>query len=344
MRSFCSFLVIRDEEIVQIDRIASRAGWELQFSEDPSNKFSFSDNGFMERSQPSALKIQQPDQTHGQLIKIIGEQTTASNITQLIYAAHNVIECDPSTRLGMLAPFELPEDITEQASIFQNVFQTEGYFEKFTYQPNLSVAIALAAEAWSDMRLVYAIHKLSQSLECKSITWWSALPRHGQVFEKYSEFHSIHVNTASSINLAFSAIEELNLQVLSSLKDKRFMDGDWNPAVLKKTNAKLKEVGIEPDQPVPWIQRGNKTLAEEAIKPKLGKLEKYSDGELVRDRELSLADALHYCSYLRNFMTTHALSSEAQFLGPYEVHNVQSVARRLILSKCGLWNVSAKDL
>ncbi len=77
---------------------------------------------------------------------------------------------------------------------------------------------------------------------------------------------------------------------------------------------------------------------------KTAKLAEHSDGHKVRDVTVSLPDAIHACSYLRNFMTAHAFSSNTPRLGPYEVFNVQSVARRLILSNCKLWNVWTDDL
>lgn len=47
-----------------------------------------------------------------------------------------------------------------------------------------------------------------------------------------------------------------------------------------------------------------------------------------------------FCDVFRS----HGFSDSSEFLGPYEVFNVESLARRLILSKAQLWNVSTDDI
>ncbi|MBB5520203.1 hypothetical protein, partial [Amphiplicatus metriothermophilus] len=194
-------------------------------------------------------------------------------------------------------------------------------------------------------KIVYAIHKLSESYETEAITPWSAHPGHGQIFEKHSGEFSDHVRTSIAINLAYSAIEEMNLQVNSNREknvwscNKTFT---WNPDVLKDIESRLCAAGIDPASSVVWVVRGAET--EVAIHPIRNHSSSYSDGQTVRDNELSLPDAIQACRYLRNYMTAHAFGSDTPRLGPYEVYNVQQVARFLILSKCGVWNVRTVDL
>ena len=206
------------------------------------------------------------------------------------------------------------------------------------------VGVAVAANAWLDRRTVYAIHKLAKSYEIEAITPWSAHPRYGQIFEKHSGEFSDHVRSSIAINLAFSAIEELNLQINSSREKPRWLDKEftWNPPVLMDITSRLEKAGINLDRTVDWIARGDET--ELAIQPARARFSAYGDGQIVRDIELSLPDAIHACSYLRNFITAHAFGKETPRLGPYEVYNVQQVARFLVLSKCGLFNVWADDL
>jgi len=58
----------------------------------------------------------------------------------------------------------------------------------------------------------------------------------------------------------------------------------------------------------------------------------------VRDKELAIADAIHYASWLRNFVAAHKLRALASEVSPYDVHNVQMVARRVLLGHLGLWD------
>jgi hypothetical protein len=135
--------------------------------------------------------------------------------------------------------------------------------------------------------------------------------------------------------------------VKSDAKKWRFLDpvtAEWNPLVLEDIKKRLAEAGVNPEHKVYWILRGDESISETAIKPTLGTPAPYSDSQVVRDLELTLPEALHFCSYIRNIMTAHKLREVSAYLGPYDVHNVQSVARLLILSKCGVWNVCAHDL
>jgi len=342
MGSFCSFLVLNPYHSKLLDSIETPSSWNLKLCPDPSGRFWF--DGYVERSisHPEFLGSQKDDEAAGELLLVEGDKDLADNIINLISAVLVVIEGMPSERVGLRYGFEIPDDEQEKESIFKNVFRTHGFFEQFLHHPELPIAIKVAANAWNDRSTIYAIHKLSKSFEEESITWWSAAPRYGEIFAKSSDLYRSHVGTATAINLAFSGIEELQLQLKSSPQNQRWSDissAEWNPVVLKDIEKRLRSSGIDPADRLNWIVRGEETEAEAEITPSLGVPTDYSDGQVVRDTELTIPEALHVCSYIRSFMTAHRLSSAAPWLGPYEVHNAQSLLRRLILSKCGVWNV-----
>lgn len=347
MQSYCSFLIVNPSHSTLVDSLCTPDDWSLRLRPDPSERFWFTQHGWRSLSHPTSLGCQGTEESPGQLIVVEADELIANNIIQLVCASHDVIEGNPSERIGLRSAIEIPNDSAEQQNLFRNVFQTKGYFGQFVHQPEIPVALYMATKAWLDKSIVYAIHKLSQSVARESITWWSTHPRHGQVFEKSSEHHADQVNTSVAINLAFSAIEELQLQVKSDAKSKRWLDNvtaEWNPLVLEDIKNRLAEAGVNPEHKVSWILRGDESISEASIRPTLGTPAPYSDSQVVRDLELTLPEALHFCSYIRNFMTAHKLREVSAYLGPYEVHNVQSVARLLILSKCGVWNVCAHDL
>lgn len=347
MKSYCTFLVLDPTHVEAVASLSSAAGWKIRFIPDPSERFWFYKNGVTQISHPAALIKPLAGSTPGQLMVVDSDETTANNISALIGAANDVLEGMPSQQLKFRNAFELPEDRDEQLSIFRNVFRTHGLFEQFGHSSDLPLATAVAARAWPDKSLVYAIHKLALSLEMESITWWSTHPRYGQIFDKHTERHSGHVRTSAAINLAFSAIEEIKLQVKSSATNKRFLDnetGEWGPKVLHDILERLRNAGIDVEQRLNWVVRGEASKSEEGIKPTLGMPAPYFDNQIVRDLELTIPEALHISSFIRNYMTAHGFSEASAFLGPYEVFNVQSLARRLILSKCQLWNASTEDV
>lgn len=301
-----------------------------------------------ELAQASALKdfgLLREGHQHGRLLILQVEQSEADNIIQLICAANLILEGFPDRYSPPTHGFRLPNDDADRERLFENVFRTDGYFQKFTYRETLPVAVAAAARAWNDKKTVYAIHKLADSYQTESVTPWSMHPRYGQVFEKHTEDFASHVGTSVAINLAYSAIEELGLAVGASSTKPRNIGKNtfvWNPEVLKPFEERLKSSGIDPTRTIDWVTRGEKTEVE--IYEMLGSPTDHSEGFEIRDRQIPLPDAINFCEFLRSRMTAHAFSGDTSRLGPYEVYNTQQVARFLILSKCNLWNTWTEDL
>jgi len=349
MPEFCSFLVFSPNEIDLIHSICATANWSTRDIPDPSMRYAFSERGgISELFQASALKdigLWREGQQGGRLLLLETEKTEADNIIQLICAANVILEGFPVIKNPPTAAFELSDDEADREITFENLFRRDGLFQWFTWHQTLPVAVAIAAEAWGNKKLVYAIHKLAHSYETECVTPWSMHPRNGQVFEKHTDDFASHVGTSVAINLAYSAIEELDLGVKASPDKPRSIEKgtfEWSPEVLEPFKARLRKAGIDPERTIDWVSRGDQS--EVPVYEMLNQLTEYSDGVEVRDRKVSLPDAIIFCEFLRNTMTAHAFSSKTQRLGPYEVYNVQQVARFLILSKCNLWNTWTEGL
>ncbi len=348
MRSFCSFLVFRPNEIDLIQSVCAEANWSTRSIPDPSTRFKFTTSGVSEVIKADALAhlgAIRGEEEYGRLLVLEGEQSEADNIIQLICAANLILEGFADQYSPPSHGFEIPNEPTKREEIFRCLFRTQGYFEKFLHRETLPVAVAVAAKAWTNSRLIYAIHKLAQSYTTESVTPHSMHPHYGQSFEKHTSEYSSHVKTSVAINLAYSAIQEIGLDVRASRDNKRWLDNKafvWNPKVLNDIKARLEKSGIDCDRTIDWIVRGEKSEVD--VHPTRDTPGMFSDGEMIRDREMSLPDAINACEYLRNHMTAHAFSRSTPLLGPYEVYNTQQVARLLILSKCGLFNVWTEDL
>ena len=191
------------------------------------------------------------------------------------------------------------------------------------------------------------MHKWRLSLDLDSFTPHSASPRRGQIFPTHYPDDTYHVKAAFAVIAAFSAIEELGLEVRSSSKKPRFI-GDskdqWNPDVFDDIKNRLCAIGINPHEEFEWVIRGQQRTIEDEFKPVLGKASSWGNGNDVRDRTLSIADAIHYSSLVRNFIAAHKFSKFVGELGPYDVFNVQSIARRLIISSLGVWMKRIDDI
>lgn len=262
MLEFCSFLVFRPDEIDLIHSNSAAANWSTRDIPDPSMRYAFFERGMSELSQASALTdigIFRKGQQQGRLLLLETEQADANNVVQLVCAANLILEGFPFIKNQPTAGFELSDGDADRKITFENLFRRDGFFQWFTYRQTLPVAVAIAAAAWRDKKLVYAIHKLAHSYETESVTPSSMHPRFRQVFQKHSVDFSSHVGTSVAINLAYSAIEELGLGVKASTEKPRSIGQGtfvWNPEVLDPFKERLRRAGIDPERTINWVTRG----------------------------------------------------------------------------------------
>src|SRR5208283_6100462 len=72
-----------------------------------------------------------------------------------------------------------------------------------------------------------------------------------------------HVYLANAVTLAYSAIEELGLEIRAGRDNpSRMPDGTWNPAVKADLEARLRDSGIDLSETALWTLRGPKTQIE----------------------------------------------------------------------------------
>ena len=188
----------------------------------------------------------------------------------------------------------------------------------------------------------YAMHKLALSYQSSSPHLMDLHPgysprRFGVVNDPIR-----HVYMANAVTLAYSAIEETGLEVRASQKNPAKMpDGTWNPTVRADLERRLQSAGIDTSDTHIWTLRGPKTRIEKKRPPPSAGKPSWSGGN-VRDVNIRIIDALAMASWLRSGTTTHRFSDTARSLTAYDAHNVQSLARQLILAKFGFWRPLTK--
>jgi len=343
MPSYCSFLVFRRNEIDLVLSTCASIGLNVGEITDPSTRYRFWDSGMCEISQARALEEDYSGEL-GKLLVLDEDESTANNFIQLVCASNVVLEGFPDRGTPAIRGFPLDDDPSERELLFRNVFRSDGYFQQFIWRETLPSAVAFAAHAWGEKKLIYAIHKLAESYETEAVTPHSMHPRYGQVFEKHTDEFKSHVRSSIAINLAYSAIEELSLTVQASSEKPRFLQGtkDWNPEVLEPFLERLSKGNIEPDATIDWIARG--AITELEAFAGIGEASEFSDGDEVRDIKVSLPYAIQFCEFLRNQLTAHSFKAGTERLGPYEVFNCQNVARLLLLKRCKMFGVWTEDL
>jgi hypothetical protein len=254
---------------------------------------------------------------------------------------------------GMLLAYPEPGLISNFGFIKEYIEEQNSWYKEKTHInylkkiENVAFGCQIASKVVEDKQLIYAIEKYKVSIELASFTPKSADPMYGQVFENYDIIHNYHTRSAFSIISAFSVIEELELEVRSSAVNKRFLNnetGEWNPKVLKNINERLVKANIGTDLTFDWIYRGEPTKIEQETKPLFGIDSKWiTYGKDVRDKTLTFPEAIHHASYLRNFIASHKFKELTQYISPYDVNNLQLLARQLIIRKMKMWEIMLND-
>jgi hypothetical protein len=193
-------------------------------------------------------------------------------------------------------------------------------------------ACALAGEASRHRSTAYAIHKLHLSYRSCSMNPMDLQPGPFKLYPVERD-PIAHVHNANAITSAYSAIEELRLEiVVPQGQSSRMPDGSWNAKVRADLEGRLRAAHINLSDTHIWTLRGPPTRIERRRLPKgIGK-PKWSRGS-VRDIKLPIIDAIAMASWLRSKVSTHRFSNEAKSLTAYDAYNVQSLARRLILER-----------
>jgi hypothetical protein len=150
------------------------------------------------------------------------------------------------------------------------------------------------------------------------------------------------ISCGFAVTLAYSAIEELGLEIRGSQKNPSNMpDGTWNPSVKADVEARLRKSGIDVSSAAIWTLRGPRMRIEKLRPPPSAGKPSWSRGS-VRDVNVRLIDALALASWLRSSTTTHRFTDTARSLTVYDAHNVQALVRRLIMEKFGFWQRRTK--
>jgi hypothetical protein len=235
----------------------------------------------------------------------------------------------------------LPEDGEELETL--NRFERHREVEH-SHQRNLCEAAALAAKLSHRKKWRYAAAKYWMSLRICSVPGMETHPTEGRRFGVELDPLN-HVLFAYAIIAAYSVIEELGFEVRTTKEhpSSRIKRGQWDPVLREDLENRLRSGGIDLNDDEVFILRGTPTIVEREGRRRgtvWGTKASWATGE-VRDRHLSVVDAIGYASWLRSNVSSHKLSRGARHeqraasLTIYDVQNVQQLARRLLLETTG---------
>ncbi len=265
-----------------------------------------------------------------EVIVLASKWEMAQKATNLIYSALVLIEGDSMADiLSAQPPIAHSRDDKQLTGL--RAPRRPMTNEYYLSTPEIPNACLLAVRAGARRHLAYAITKYHVSCQIYSIPYVDLEPFRTPNI-RLSPFHNDHVRFATSIILAYSVIEELGLEIRASQsRPSRLESGEWNPKVRSDLEYRLIKARIDIHEDITWLSRGPSTNVERIRPVKSRFKSSWSEGA-VRDSEVELVEAIARASWLRSKVSSHAFTELAKSLSPYDVANVQSVARRLLLS------------
>ena len=266
----------------------------------------------------------------GEIIITAKKWQTAQQALNLIYAGMTLVDSYNTNIFSSSRPLATENAVSSQAKT--NKIPTEFH----CYTPSIPRACEIAVKASRSLKYTYALTKYFYSCELFSTPSIELDPFHSPNL-KISSFREDHVRFATSILVAYSAIEELNLHIKASNENpSRLENGKWNPDVRNDLENRLKENKINIQEPLLWSIRGPRRSLDKKSRLQAIQPAEYSKGQ-VKDIDVDICDAISESSWLRSKISAHGFSKLASSLSPYDVSNVQHIVRRILLEIFGYW-------
>jgi hypothetical protein len=261
----------------------------------------------------------------------------AQRALNLLRACHTIDSGDLFDDLD--DPLAIPQDPHSPEDLAEG--ERESGLRRNFSAHHLGFAAGMAIKASYSRTLQYAIYKLFLSLQTVSVPLMNHHPRYSPRLYGVESEPANHVRLANAITLAYSAIEELQLEVRGSReKPARKEDGSWDPDTLADVSKRLTLAGIDLTSPIVWTIRGAPTRVHKMKRHPKGVPASWTSGP-VRDQLVSIPDALRFAGSLRSSATTHKFVKESRSITVYDAHNLQHLARRLIMERLGCWPIDS---
>jgi hypothetical protein len=229
----------------------------------------------------------------------------------------------------------IPQDLENLEDLTKYDLRPGGRTARARY--DVLLATKIAAKLSRRRYLQYAAYKLQQSLLTASADYMDLQPNYYRKQFYVANHPHHHVQMSTAITLAYSAIEELHLEPRPiDSKPIKLPNGSWEPLALASLNNRLEKAGIDLKASLVWTVRGSPTRIDKSRRAPSGNKQSWSRG-LVRDKAVTIQDALVASSWMRSRCTTHRYTEETKSISMFDVHNVQFLVRRLLLERIGIW-------
>jgi len=141
------------------------------------------------------------------------------------------------------------------------------------------------------------------------------------------------ISISNVIICCYSVLEELGLNIVVKQNESSLTsDGTkWNPDVYNRLCNSLLENNLNPNMDVMWLSRNGILRPFKTPVINITSECEWSDGNMIKDFNIKLTDAILELSYMRSKLSSHNIGSRVLQLTIYDAENAFHLARMVLL-------------
>ena len=259
----------------------------------------------------------------------------AQEILDLLTATISLTHSEPIFEIRQLLVYPLDNDDEAFDSFWFPNDELRSKINDEYHIGNIPLACEVAAKLSYKKSLINSVYKYYLSSYLCSMHPIDLQPFY---YYRLSPFLYDHLRFAYAIVIAYSILEELELEIRASKKNPSKIRGNWNPVVKNELERRLRKANIDINEPITWMLRGPRKKLE-LLKPlKFIRNTSWSRGN-VRDCEVKIINAISWLSWVRSKFLAHKFSKDIASLSVYDVSNAQLLMKRLLLEHIKMWPI-----
>ena len=203
-------------------------------------------------------------------------------------------------------------------------------YTSFNEEPYYSACL-LVQKIFGNQHNMNAICKLYVAHKITPLHPMDLHPYHDTFKTNYQLTEQLSI--AQIIIICYSVLEELGLNIITKQNESSLIsDGTkWNPEVYSRLSTQLTECGLDPNLEIIWLSRNG---IDRPFKSKLISIDnecEWSDGDIIKDFNIKLTDAILELSYMRSKLASHNVGDRVKLLSIYDAENAFHLARITLL-------------
>ncbi len=207
---------------------------------------------------------------------------------------------------------------------------SDAYKPSFIEEPYYSACL-LVQKVFENQHSMNAICKFYVAHKILPLHPMDLHPYHDRFVKKYNLTEQLSI--AQVIIICYSILEELKLNIITKQNENSLiLEGTkWNPEVYSRLSDRLAECDLCPDSEIMWLSRNG---IDRPFKSKIIDVDskcEWSDGELIKDFNIKLTDAILEVSYMRSKLASHNVGDRVKKLCVYDAENAFHLARIILL-------------